>query len=219
MDVLGALLSLLATYYFVSQHAKAWFFSFGAIAINSWLYWRAGIYADVALELFYFITTIYGWYRWRALSYPKPFAITCLPTYITTLILPVAMLLLFSLIYYLLIKVQSTIAGLDALTTTLSLVAQWLMCQQLIVTWICWGIVDVLYALVYWQKQLPFHVLLMLVYLVMAVWGYVSWARKNSARCFIKLSFKQLALPPNQKTMPIESYNHQANQKHPIPPL
>ena len=87
--------------------------------------------------------------------------------------------LVFITIHYLLSTLtHSTVAILDAATTSLSLVAQWLMCHKIIATWILWFITDALYATMYLSKSLPFHSILMIVYTGMAITGYLVWARQ-----------------------------------------
>lgn len=176
LDSLGALSSLAATYFFVRVSSKAWLISLLAIAINGFLYWQKGIYADTGLQGLYFIMTCYGWLRWegntkcliiRSLSYRQWF------------ILGGILLALFAVIDTLLIKfTPSTIPSLDALTSTLSIVAEALMCYKIIATWLLWLVTDLLYAYLYAQKALPVHVAVMLIYTTMAMAGFYSWRRK-----------------------------------------
>lgn len=65
LDVLGTVASLLATYYFIQISNRAWPVSLLATLVNGSLYWQKGIYADMALESVYFLSTCYGWYLWR----------------------------------------------------------------------------------------------------------------------------------------------------------
>ena len=181
-DLIGALVSLLSTYFFIRLNNKAWPIGMIATILNGWLYWHKGIYADMLLEVFYFLSLCYGWYKWKknlnqaianghsSLAYLKP------GQWIS---LGLLLCLVFISIHYLLQTLtHSTVALLDAATTSLSLVAQWLMCHKIIVTWILWFITDALYATMYLSKNLPFHFMLMLLYTGMAIAGYVVWARR-----------------------------------------
>ena len=185
-DLFGALTSLLSTYYFIRMDRKAWAIGLLATCINAWLYWQKGIFADMCLETFYFVSTCYGWYRWsRASSSLEAGLLTrfSMKQWLCLLITGIA---LYSAILYLLTTYSnSTVATLDALTTSLSLVAQWLMCHKVIATWILWFITDALYALMYLQKDLPFHTVLMFIYTGLAVVGYLTWWKKQR---FPKLS-------------------------------
>ena len=182
-DLLGALASLVSTYFFIRQDPKAWVVSLLAIVMNSWLYWEKGIYADTCLEAFYFFTTCYGWYRWSLHQYePKN-----VPKYLTSyqwLYLLLAIVVIYGVVFNLLRTFSnSNVALLDALTTSLSLCAQWLMCHKIMATWVLWFFTDALYAVMYGYKNLPFHTLLMLVYTGMAIAGYILWAKQRYADC------------------------------------
>ncbi len=180
LDILGAITSLLSTYYFIRLDYKAWLITLLATCLNSFLYWQNGIYADMVLESFYFLTTCYGWYLWqrptkqvdtiRKLSRKQWYLLTT------------SVMGSFILIGILLATLtHSTVVVLDALTTSLSLAAQWLMCHKVIATWIFWFFTDALYAYMYFHTQLPFHCILMLLYTGMAVIGYLIWYRRNSS--------------------------------------
>lgn len=177
-DALGALFSLLATYYFIRVDSKAWMFSLAASAINSWLYLQSGIFADMCLEGFYFFSTCYGLYRWTSSSQKQLFLSSFTSKHWIFAMLSGT--LLYVLIYYILANFTSSkLPHMDALTTALSLIAQLLMCYKVIFTWILWFITDALYSAIYLRKQLPFHSVLMLIYMVMAVIGYVHWMKRS----------------------------------------
>lgn len=179
-DLIGACCSLLSTYYFIKLDNKAWQVGIVATCLNGWLYWSKGIYADMVLEGIYFLSMGYGWYRWQNSSkvYKQQ------PTLLNQLsssqwfLLLLMLSVVFLLIYVVLTRLtHSSVAFLDATTTSLSLLGQWLMCHKIIVTWIIWLITDVLYALMYFKKSLPFHCGLMIIYTGLAISGYLRWSR------------------------------------------
>ncbi|MDI9817718.1 MULTISPECIES: nicotinamide riboside transporter PnuC [unclassified Legionella] len=183
LDIVGALASLLATYYFIRLTSKAWPVSLLAICLNSWLYWQKGIYADMLLELFYFLSTCYGWYLWRSPAEKRNVNANLQPSKKQWLLLVSFIVFLFVIILNLLLTfTNSNIATLDSLTATLSLAAQWLLCHKMIATWVLWFITDAIYAYIYFHKQIPFHGILMLIYMVMAVIGYLTWATQAKSR-------------------------------------
>lgn len=178
LDVLGAILSLLSTYYFIRLDSKAWVVTLIATCLNSFLYWQKGIYADMLLESFYFFSTCYGLYLWRS---SKQLGVIRKLTPKQGYLLLTSVIGSFVLISTLLATfTQSNVVVLDALTTSLSLAAQWLMCHKALATWIFWFFTDAIYAYMYLHKQLPFHCLLMLLYTGMAVIGYITWARQRT---------------------------------------
>ncbi|MCC5016220.1 MULTISPECIES: nicotinamide riboside transporter PnuC [unclassified Legionella] len=180
LDLFGASVSLLSTYFFIRLDSKAWLTTLLATCLNGWLYWQKGIYADMLLEAFYFFSVCYGWYLWRLPAKgDKPFILQL--SIKQWLFVGAIVGLFYTIIAKLLLTfTHSNVAVLDALTTALSLVAQGLMCYRAIATWILWFLTDVLYAYLYFQKELPFHFLLMLLYTTMAITGYLRWARRRA---------------------------------------
>ncbi|KTC85658.1 MULTISPECIES: nicotinamide riboside transporter PnuC [Legionella] len=178
LDILGTVTSLLSTYYFIRLDNKAWLMTLLATCFNSVLYWQNGIYADMLLELFYFLSTCYGWYLWKKPTEPLG-NIRKLSKKQWTLLLIAIMgcFILFSIL--LTTFTPSNVVLLDALTTSLSLAAQWLMCHKALATWFFWLVTDSIYAYMYFQKQLPFHCLLMIVYMGMAIIGYLTWTKQK----------------------------------------
>jgi nicotinamide mononucleotide transporter len=181
LDLIGSLTSMLSTYYFIRLNSKAWIVCLVSCCLNSLLYWRNGIYAGTVLESCYFFSTCYGWFLWRKPKKEKRSSIISLSG--QQWFWAVFFLMgLWAIIVSLLARfTHSNVAVLDALTTAICLIAQWLMCHKAIATWIFWFFSDCLYSYLYFQKQMPFHCLLMLCYTGMAVAGYLSWA-KLSAR-------------------------------------
>ncbi len=179
LDSLGSFCSLLATYYFIRLNKKAWIISLGTTLLNGWLYWVKGIYADMTLEGFYFLSACYGWYLWQPSSEKSTINLPQLSKGKGLLLLFVVILLYGVIKTGLSNFTPSDVATLDALTASLSIVAQCLMCYRLRATWLLWLITDAIYAYLYWIKQLPFHSLLMLIYTLLAILGYLNWRKKT----------------------------------------
>ncbi|KTC65774.1 Nicotinamide riboside transporter PnuC [Legionella adelaidensis] len=181
LDLLGSIASLLSTYLFVRLKPSAWIIGLIAIILNAYLYWDTAIYADMCLEAFYFISTCYGLFLW--IKSEKKSNATKLTTLSPILWCGVFSLLavIYTAIYFVLSQqTDSTVPHLDAFTTTLSIIAQLLLCYKVLYTWVFWFVADVCYALLYYQKQLPFHMLLTIIYTGVAMTGYITWKRKYS---------------------------------------
>lgn len=181
-DLVGGLASLLSTYLFIRVDRKAWPIGLIATCINGFLYWQKGIYGDMFLEIFYFFSLGYGWQQWTSLQQEETSQIKHLSLK-QWLYLGLFSVLMTVGVYLLLSRLSpSTVPKTDALTTSLSLIAQWLMCRQYIATWLLWLITDALYAGLYWSKGLVFHTILMLTYTGMAIAGFLQWRRSMGDR-------------------------------------
>ena len=129
LDPLGAIFALIATYFLIKANILAWPVSLIAICIHIVLYYQVGLYGDVGLAMFYFISSLYGWYVWSVnhksthLNQVQALIITDI-TRIHMLVLTITGLIGTSIVYYLLSHYSdSDVALFDAITTVLSLIA------------------------------------------------------------------------------------------------
>lgn len=179
LDFFGASLSLLSTLFFIRINPQAWSIGLVAVLLNIWLYFQKGIYADMFLESGYLVMIIIGWRLWKNQSNSTANRINTLTAHQRLLLIP-PFVLCFVTIYLILVNyTDSTVPVLDALTTALSLLAQGLMCYKFIETWILWFIADAIYAVLYAQKEIPYHCLLMIIYTLMAGVGFYHWNKQG----------------------------------------
>ena len=61
------------------------------------------------------------------------------------------------------------------MTTSISLVSQWLLNRKRLENWIGWIIVDIIYVPLYVYKELYLTAILYALFLVMAIIGLVQW--------------------------------------------
>lgn len=178
LDLLGSIFSFAATYYLIRINQVAWPLSVIATTLNTILYARSGLYGDMSLEAVYFFSSFYGWYQWHQRDRGQQKVTVEHITIEQGLVLTsIAIIAITIMAYILKVYLHSQVALLDASTTVLSLIAQWMLCRKIIENWLLWIVVDSSYFFLYATKSLNFHSMLMLVYTSMAVVAYIQWRR------------------------------------------
>lgn len=175
LDFTGACLSLICTYYFTQAKRLAWLLGLIAILFNTVLYWQKGIYGHLILETTYFVSMIYGWFKWKSQNKESALMIRALRLGEGLMYSAIAGVAIFLFSQWLIIYTDSDIPYWDAISTVLSLLAQWLLCLRVLHCWILWFIVDAMIAGLQFYKGIPFHSALHFIYLGMAVWGFWRW--------------------------------------------
>lgn len=160
-----------------------WNFPLGLInvAISGYIFYEYRLYADSGLQVVYFALNLVGWYLWlyggeqrTALKVGRaPRAELAL----SALFIVAAT----STLWWLLHKAGGTAKFWDALTTSISLAAQWLQSRKKLECWHLWILADVLYVPLYISRELYLIALLYAVFLGLAILGLLTWRKALSA--------------------------------------
>ncbi len=141
------------------------------------VFFTSQLYADMALQVVYIILGFLGWYWWLHGGDNR----TQLPIEHITLRLTVPLLIVLALGTWgetvFLQHIQDSAPFWDALTTAMSLIAQFLLTKKLIENWYVWISVDVIYVGLYLYKHLYLTSVLYLLFLIMCVTGLLHWRR------------------------------------------
>jgi nicotinamide mononucleotide transporter len=163
-----------------------WNFPIGLLntATFSVVFFEARLFGDAWLQVVYFILGLIGWYLWlHGGDRRTPLHVTCATGRERTavgLAVAASTLLLWRTLHLL----GGSASFWDALTTSVSLGAQWLLNRKRIESWHLWLLVDAIYVPLYVSRGLYLTAILYAVFLVMAFFGLAHW--QESARRGLK---------------------------------
>ena len=181
VEILGTVAGLLYLWLEYRASIYLWVASIVMPALYLVVYYDAGLYADMGINIYYLVIALYGWAAWRygfslrRGSQGRELPISHTPSGLW-LPLGVFTLLLFVVIAQVLIHLtDSTVPWADAFTTALSVVGMWLLARKYIEQWWVWLVVDVASVALYVYKDLHFTAVLYALYAVVAIFGYRKW--------------------------------------------
>ena len=180
LDILGFVVGLV--YLILEYRASIWLWLASVImpAIDMILYYKAGLYADFGMAIYYCLAGLYGYaaWKWFKRDGTEQRAERPVTRYKRAHILPsaAALLLLWFGIWWMLTHwTNSTVPVADAFTTALSIVALWALAQKYAEQWLLWLVVDVVCCILYVRKGIPFKAAIYGLYTVVAIFGYRKW--------------------------------------------
>jgi nicotinamide mononucleotide transporter len=181
VEVLAALVSFAYVILTIKEIIWLWLFGILSAALYAWVYGHAGIYAGMALQGYYAVISIYGWYHWTARG-KEPDTDEKLPVIRANgrlLIILIAIWILLWGVIGLLLKqfTDSTIPFSDAFTASGGIVATWMLARKILEQWLFWIIIDCVSIGIYFWQELYATTILFFVYSIMAVLGYRQWRK------------------------------------------
>ena len=181
IEVVAALVSF--TYIILSVKQIIWLWLFGILSaiLYAWVYAHSGLYAGMALQAYYAIISIYGWFHWKSKQKGNDSSVGLPVVRISrrllfTMIgiwLAVWMAVSFILSHY----TDSTIPYWDGFTAAGGIVATWLLARKVLEQWLFWILIDLVSIGLYLWQGLYVTTILFCVYVVMAVLGYRDWRK------------------------------------------
>jgi len=139
------------------------------------LFLAAGLYADSGLQIVYFALGAVGWWQWLHGGANRTRLDVTRASSRELLVLAALVIVTTWSLTILLEHVDDVAPFWDALTTALSLAAQWLLNTKRIQNWIFWIAADLVYVPLYGVKHLWLTAVVYAVFLVLCFRGLHAW--------------------------------------------
>ncbi|HBZ67779.1 MAG TPA: nicotinamide mononucleotide transporter [Bacteroidales bacterium] len=177
MEYIAVITGIISVWYCRKENILVYPFGLVNVLIYVYLFFKTGMYANMAINAVFFITSLYGWDNWSRNSEGSPLRVTILsPFYKTLFVIVIAII---SLVLYFILKryTDSPIPWMDSFTTALFIVAMWLQAIKKRETWILWIVGDILMIPLSIFMGLAFTGLQYLAFLFLATSGYIEWTK------------------------------------------
>lgn len=186
LQIVGVCLGLLYLYLEYRANIYLWVVGIVMPVVHGVLYYKAGLYADMGMNVYYVLAGLYGLFVWR--SRPKkgkPLPIAHTPSRLIVPLVAVCAAAFGAIAWVLIHWTDSTVPYWDSLTTAMSIVAMWMLSRKYAEQWLVWIAVDVISCGLYIYKDIPLTAGLYGLYSVLAVAGYMRWLKviRSGSRC------------------------------------
>jgi nicotinamide mononucleotide transporter len=179
IEILATVTGLIYLVYSIKGKVLLWLYGIITSLLYVYVFFNSKIYADMSINIYYVIISIYGWIHWykRENGGKEELQFSRLNLK-NGIILFLITLLIFFLISFILKKfTDSSIIFWDAFITAGSITATWMLARKILEHWLIWIVVDALSIGLYIYKGLYPTVFLFLVYTILAVIGFFEWRR------------------------------------------
>ena len=158
-----------------------WNYPFGLVMVSlyGFIFLEARLFSDALLQVFFFVVQVYGWWVWyHARDNAGLVKVEWMSVRSRLAWAAVIALVTIGEGWYLAHHTTDSAPWMDANTTAMSVVAQYLLSIRKIETWVLWIVTDVVQIGLYYWKGLYPTTGLYLLFLVISAFGLHEWRRE-----------------------------------------
>lgn len=203
LESVAVLFGLVSVYLSSREHIASWPTAIVNVGIFFVIFWQSKLYADSVLQLVYLSLSVYGWWAWlRGGAAHDRLHVSRASRRVWIIGIPLTLAFGLGLGAFLSTRTDSPVPYLDAMLTSASLLAQWMMTRKILENWVIWIVADIVYLPTFVSRGLPITALQYGVFLGLAVMGYVGWKRSWTADQFRRDggSLGEASAPPREAT-------------------
>ncbi len=158
-------------------NAWCWIFGFCGTIFQFSVCMDANLKSDAALQIYYALSALYGWYAWRRQNADGSIGLRIqsypLSMHAKIVLLGVAVALPLALSWQ-----SAAFRFEDAFLAVFSITTTVLTARKVLESWLYWLIIDGFYAIIYWERDKYLLAMLSVVYFIFSIRGYFSWKKQ-----------------------------------------
>ncbi|MDM5272153.1 nicotinamide riboside transporter PnuC [Sulfurovum sp. zt1-1] len=181
-EIVAVILGILYVILAAKESAWCWVSGFFSTLIYTILFWEGQLLSSALLNFYYMGMSIYGFILWKRGTGKgdEELPITSWP--LSKHIIGIVIAMLFGLVvgYLLTTYTSARLPYLDATVMVFSIFATWMLAQKILANWLYWIFIDTAAITLYWSTGYYVTIILFMVYVMLSVYGYISWRKSKS---------------------------------------
>lgn len=186
-EIAGIALGIICVILVTIEHIWCWPTGILSTLLLIYHYYQLTLYINVLLHIFFLVACIIGWYQWlyggENKSTLKLSRINKKQIWIFSIV-TIALTFILGIVFDKFSNDKRPY--LDALLSSLSITAQWMMNIKLIESWFVWIVADIMYSVMFYQSKEYPYLLLYVSYVIFAVLGYYLWVKSLKKEALLK---------------------------------
>jgi nicotinamide mononucleotide transporter len=179
IEIVASILGVLNIVLLVRR--SIWNYPFGIVMVSLYgvVFFQARLFSDALLQVFFFVVQIYGWWVWyHARDSAGLVKVELMSARSRILWVAVIVGATAAESWYLAYHTSDSAPWMDANTTAMSVVAQYLLSIRKVENWILWIVTDVVQIGLYYWKGLYPTTGLYVLFLILSCVGLYEWLRE-----------------------------------------
>ena len=178
IEALAVLFAVIYLLLAVKQDVKCWFAAIISSTLYFFIMYKAGLYMEAWLQIFYIVMAFYGIQQWTVTNNNQSKFIVRSWRW-NTHFWVIAIIIILAIITGLLLEkfTNAALPFLDGLTTWGAIITTYMVAKRLLENWIYWFVIDMISIYLFLSRELFLTAILFCIYLVIIFFGYRSWIK------------------------------------------
>lgn len=176
IETIAVLSTLLSVFLTVKGNILCWPMSLIGVTFYSVIFYQNNLFADLLLQVIFFIQSILGWINWKKPKSDLP--ISWLKRESVWYLIGI-MILIYLPIFIFASGIGGHMPFLDSMVATLSITATFLLIKKKIEAWILWIINDILLIILFNMNGLDISSYVYFIFLILATTGLIRWLKQS----------------------------------------
>lgn len=165
------------------EKISCWYAAFLSTLIFLFLFWDVNLLMESALQVYYLAMAVYGWWQWRHGQRDDGSLAISRWGARQHLIAVSGVLVLSGVSGYALSQyTEASWPYLDSFTTWGAVLTTWMVARKILENWLYWIVIDSLSIFLYLDRELYLTAGLFAAYVVIVIFGFVTWTRHYRAQ-------------------------------------
>jgi nicotinamide mononucleotide transporter len=147
--------------------------------LSVYIMFNAKYYADMSINIYYSIMSVYGWFQWKKITNGEVLSIS--RTNLKEKIIGIVLFLITAIIciyIYKFFNYKLQINNyLDIFTTSLFFTAMWYMAKKKIENWTLWIVGNTFAVYIFFDRQLYIIAIQYIIFTILAISAYIEWKK------------------------------------------
>ena len=187
LEIFGVITGIVYVVLEAKQNKLLWPLGLATSLVYVWIFFSTKFYADMGLQIYYVLISIYGWYLWtrkpnkeadvNSDNYTNNIAVSNIPGSLALLLFFIFLGIWYPIYYILDNYTDSVVPVSDSFTTALAIIATWMLTRKFIEQWYLWIIANIVSVILYAMKGMYPTIILYAIYAGMSFYGYYEWRK------------------------------------------
>jgi nicotinamide mononucleotide transporter len=175
IEILAVLFSIIYVALAAKENIFCWVAAFVSVSLYIYICFEAKLYAETALQIFYFIMAIWGYFSWKNNKKKLTISEWSIKKHLKIIFFGTLITFILGFVFSTFSKAEMPI--IDSFTTVFSILATYMIVKKVLSNWLYFIIIDLASIYIYFSRDLHLSSILFLLYTIIAVYGYIKWSR------------------------------------------